>query len=136
MRPGLLPLLLLAAACDRPSPPAPSAAASAAPSAATSTPAIVAPAPAPLDAKAAKFLEDLNHFCVATREVKEDSSIPQERQATEIVGRLVASKPGPEFLGTLRGLSELPSGEQRYVALKKAAAERGATHWSCPALRE
>jgi hypothetical protein len=134
MRPGLLPLLLLAASCDRPSPPAPSAAASAAPSAATSTPAIVAPAP--LDAKTAKFLEDLNHFCMATREVKEDSSIPQERQATEIVGRLVASKPGPEFLGTLRGLSELPSGEQRYVALKKAAAERGATHWSCPALRE
>jgi hypothetical protein len=131
MRPGVL-LLCLLAACDRPSPPAPAASSAAPPASSSAAP----PAPAPLDPKAAKFLEDLNHFCVATREVKEDSSIPQERQATEIVGRLVASRPGPEFLGTLRGLSELPSGEQRYVALKKAAAERGAVHWSCPALRE
>lgn len=81
-------------------------------------------------------MEDLNSFCVITQQVKADASIPEDQRAKEIVGRLIASKLGPDFLVLLRSLSSESSGENRYRALKRAAAERGASRWACPALMD
>lgn len=81
-------------------------------------------------------MEDLNAFCIFTQQVKADTTIPEEHQAREIVGRLIASKPGPDFLTLLRSLTKESSGESRYRTLKQAAAERGAPRWSCPALMD
>jgi hypothetical protein len=47
----------------------------------------------------------------------------------------LAKSPPPAFLEFVTSLGDLPSGA-RYQALKKAAAERGAPAWSCPALAE
>lgn len=128
----LIVLVLVLSGCERSS-------SSASPSSSAAAPASVAPtvpSAAPRSPQEARFLADLGTFCSATGDVKKDKNIPEDQQAKEIIGRLVASRPGPEFMRLLRSLAEQPSGEQRYLALRKAAAERGSPDWSCPALEE
>ena len=81
------------------------------------------------------FIAAMNDFCVITQEANADSKLKPAERPTAIVRRLIASSPPPAFLEFLRSLGDLEPGA-RYVALKKAAADRGAPSWSCPALAE
>lgn len=133
-RPFFVPALsVVLLACERAPTPSPQPAASATAAASSSSSSSAAPAasPAPMEPGAARFMEDLNKFCVITQEVKSDKSIPEERRATEIVARLVVARPSPEFLRVLQKPSD-----DRYKSLRGEAAARGATNWNCPALAE
>jgi hypothetical protein len=122
-------ILLLTVACksgpDEPATtkPAPSASVSAA---------SVTPPPT---AEQRAFVNAMNDFCIITQQVNGDASIEPAKRPLQIVKRLVAKSPPAEFLDMLRSLGDLPS-DERYTALQRAAATRGAPHWSCPALAE
>jgi hypothetical protein len=83
----------------------------------------------------AKFMSGLNEFCRITQTVKADATIPDKEKPRAIVKRLRDADPPPELLVFLAGLSDAGAGK-KYGAMKRAAGERGAPAWQCPALDE
>lgn len=136
---AVMAILVVLGGCDRTPEPSPST--REAPKASASSPAPVVASAAPESSSQQRlpqnrrFVEDMNTFCVITQEVKSDEKIPGKDKASTIVKRLLAAKTSPEFLLFVRDLAELPPKEQ-YKSLKRAAADRGAPNWQCPALDE